>query len=64
MPARGERRRRCEGSLLLLRNDVREHLDPYEPGGLGYPWRSAERDTKRRSGDRHARSIPELRVID
>jgi radical SAM superfamily enzyme YgiQ (UPF0313 family) len=31
-----------EGSLLLQRNDLREHLGPYEPDRLSYPWRSAD----------------------
>jgi radical SAM superfamily enzyme YgiQ (UPF0313 family) len=31
-----------EGSLLLEREDVREHLGTYEPERLSYPWRSAD----------------------
>ncbi|MHB8660274.1 MAG: CUAEP/CCAEP-tail radical SAM (seleno)protein [Solirubrobacteraceae bacterium] len=31
-----------EGSLLLKRKDLREHLGPYEPERLSYPWRSAD----------------------
>ena len=31
-----------EGSLLLERADLREHLGPYEPERLSYPWRSAD----------------------
>ena len=31
-----------EGSLLLEREDLREHLGPYEPERLSYPWRSAD----------------------
>ncbi len=31
-----------EGSLLLARDDLREHLSAYEPERLSYPWRSAE----------------------
>ena len=30
-----------EGSLLLEREDLREHLGPYQPERLSYPWRSA-----------------------
>jgi radical SAM superfamily enzyme YgiQ (UPF0313 family) len=31
-----------EGSLLLEREELREHLGPYEPERLSYPWRSAD----------------------
>jgi hypothetical protein len=31
-----------EGSLLLKRQDLREHLGPYEPERLSYPWRSVD----------------------
>ena len=31
-----------EGSLLLEREDLREHLGPYEAERLSYPWRSAD----------------------
>jgi hypothetical protein len=31
-----------EGSLLLQRNDLREHLGPYQAERLSYPWRSAD----------------------
>ncbi|MFL5862258.1 MAG: CUAEP/CCAEP-tail radical SAM protein, partial [Solirubrobacteraceae bacterium] len=31
-----------EGSLLLERQDLREHLGPYEAERLSYPWRSAD----------------------
>src|SRR5947208_4746908 len=31
-----------EGSLLLEREDLREHLGPYDAERLGYPWRSAD----------------------
>jgi hypothetical protein len=31
-----------EGSLLLKREELREHLGPYEPERLSYPWRSAD----------------------
>ena len=31
-----------EGSLLLERKDLREHLGPYEAERLSYPWRSAD----------------------
>jgi radical SAM superfamily enzyme YgiQ (UPF0313 family) len=31
-----------DGSLLLERKDLREHLGPYEPERLSYPWRSAD----------------------
>ena len=31
-----------EGSLLLEREDLREHLDPYDAERLSYPWRSAD----------------------
>ena len=31
-----------EGSLLLEREDLREHLGPYQASRLSYPWRSAD----------------------
>jgi radical SAM superfamily enzyme YgiQ (UPF0313 family) len=31
-----------EGSLLLEREDLREHLGPYDAERLSYPWRSAD----------------------
>lgn len=31
-----------EGSLLLERQDLRDHLGPYEAERLSYPWRSAD----------------------
>jgi radical SAM superfamily enzyme YgiQ (UPF0313 family) len=31
-----------EGSLLLKREDLREHLGPYQAERLSYPWRSAD----------------------
>ena len=31
-----------EGSLLLEREDLREHLGPYQAPRLSYPWRSAD----------------------
>jgi radical SAM superfamily enzyme YgiQ (UPF0313 family) len=31
-----------EGSLLLERDELREHLGPYEPERLSYTWRSAD----------------------
>jgi radical SAM superfamily enzyme YgiQ (UPF0313 family) len=31
-----------DGSLLLERKDLREHLGPYEAERLSYPWRSAD----------------------
>jgi hypothetical protein len=31
-----------EGSLLFERQDLREHLGPYEAERLSYPWRSAD----------------------
>jgi radical SAM superfamily enzyme YgiQ (UPF0313 family) len=31
-----------EGSLLLKREDLREHLGPYQAPRLSYPWRSAD----------------------
>jgi hypothetical protein len=31
-----------EGSLVLEREELREHLGPYEPERLSYPWRSAD----------------------
>lgn len=39
-----------EGSLLLKRNDLREHLGPYEPERLSYPWRSADPAADRLQG--------------
>ncbi len=36
-----------EGSLLLQREDLREHLRPYEPERLSYPWRSADPEADR-----------------
>jgi radical SAM superfamily enzyme YgiQ (UPF0313 family) len=36
-----------EGSLLLERKDLREHLHPYEPERLSYPWRSADPEADR-----------------
>ena len=39
-----------EGSLLLQRNDLREHLGPYEPDRLSYPWRSADPAADRLQG--------------
>jgi radical SAM superfamily enzyme YgiQ (UPF0313 family) len=39
-----------EGSLLLQRNDLREHLHPYEPERLCYPWRSADPAADRLQG--------------
>jgi radical SAM superfamily enzyme YgiQ (UPF0313 family) len=39
-----------EGSLLLEREDLREHLGPYEPERLSYPWRSADPTADRLQG--------------
>jgi radical SAM superfamily enzyme YgiQ (UPF0313 family) len=39
-----------EGSLLLERQDLREHLGPYEPERLSYPWRSADPAADRLQG--------------
>jgi radical SAM superfamily enzyme YgiQ (UPF0313 family) len=39
-----------EGSLLLAREDLREHLGPYEPERLTYPWRSADPAADRLQG--------------
>ena len=39
-----------EGSLLLERNDLREHLGPYEAERLSYPWRSADPAADRLQG--------------
>jgi radical SAM superfamily enzyme YgiQ (UPF0313 family) len=39
-----------EGSLLLERQDLREHLGPYEPERLSYQWRSADPDADRLQG--------------
>jgi radical SAM superfamily enzyme YgiQ (UPF0313 family) len=39
-----------EGSLLLEREDLREHLGPYEPERLSYPWRSADPAADRLQG--------------
>ena len=39
-----------EGSLLLERHDLREHLGPYEPERLSYPWRSADPAADRLQG--------------
>jgi radical SAM superfamily enzyme YgiQ (UPF0313 family) len=39
-----------EGSLLLEREDLREHLGPYEPERLSYPWRSADPAADRLKG--------------
>jgi radical SAM superfamily enzyme YgiQ (UPF0313 family) len=36
-----------EGSLLLERDDLREHLGPYEPERLTHPWRSADPEADR-----------------
>jgi len=46
-----------EGSLLLEREDLREHLGPYEAGRLGYPWRSADPAADRLHG--HLRALVE-----
>ncbi len=39
-----------EGSLLLERKDLREHLGPYEAERLCYPWRSADPAADRLQG--------------
>ena len=39
-----------EGSLLLEREDLREHLGPYDAERLSYPWRSADPETDRLQG--------------
>lgn len=39
-----------EGSLLLEREDLREHLGPYEAERLSYPWRSADPAADRLQG--------------
>jgi radical SAM superfamily enzyme YgiQ (UPF0313 family) len=39
-----------EGSLLLERADLREHLGPYETERLSYPWRSADPAADRLQG--------------
>jgi radical SAM superfamily enzyme YgiQ (UPF0313 family) len=39
-----------EGSLLLERQDLREHLGPYEAERLSYPWRSADPAADRLQG--------------
>jgi radical SAM superfamily enzyme YgiQ (UPF0313 family) len=39
-----------EGSLLLERDDLREHLGPYEPERLSYRWRSADPAADRLQG--------------
>jgi radical SAM superfamily enzyme YgiQ (UPF0313 family) len=39
-----------EGSLLLKRDDLREHLGPYEAERLSYLWRSADRAADRLQG--------------
>jgi radical SAM superfamily enzyme YgiQ (UPF0313 family) len=39
-----------EGSLLLERADLREHLGPYEAERLSYPWRSADPAADRLQG--------------
>jgi radical SAM superfamily enzyme YgiQ (UPF0313 family) len=39
-----------EGSLLLERNDLREHLGPYDAERLSYPWRSADPAADRLQG--------------
>jgi radical SAM superfamily enzyme YgiQ (UPF0313 family) len=39
-----------EGSLLLEREDLREHLGSYEPERLSYPWRSADPAADRLQG--------------
>ena len=39
-----------EGSLLLERKDLREHLGAYEPERLSYPWRSADPAADRLQG--------------
>jgi len=39
-----------EGSLLLGRDDLREHLGPYQAERLSYPWRSADPEADRLQG--------------
>ena len=39
-----------EDSLLLASEDLREHLGPYEPERLSYPWRSADPAADRLQG--------------
>jgi radical SAM superfamily enzyme YgiQ (UPF0313 family) len=39
-----------DGSLLLERKDVREHLGPYDAERLSYPWRSADPAADRLQG--------------
>ena len=39
-----------EGSLLLEREDLREHLGRYDAEGLSYPWRSADPSADRLQG--------------
>ncbi|MDQ6729199.1 MAG: CUAEP/CCAEP-tail radical SAM protein [Actinomycetota bacterium] len=39
-----------EGSLLLKRDDLREHLGPYQAERLSYPWRSADPEADRLQG--------------
>jgi hypothetical protein len=39
-----------EGSLLLAREDLREHLGPYDAERLSYPWRSADPAADRLQG--------------
>ena len=39
-----------EGSLLLARPDLREHLGPYDAERLSYPWRSADPAADRLQG--------------
>jgi hypothetical protein len=39
-----------EGSLLLERKDLREHLGPYQAERLSYPWRSADPAADRLQG--------------
>jgi len=39
-----------EGSLLLKRDDLREHLGPYQAERLSYPWRSADPAADRLQG--------------
>jgi hypothetical protein len=39
-----------EGSLLLEREDLRTHLDPYDAERLSYPWRSADAAADRLQG--------------
>jgi radical SAM superfamily enzyme YgiQ (UPF0313 family) len=39
-----------EGSLLLEREDLREHLGPYEAERLSYPWRAADPAADRLQG--------------